>query len=887
MIKKYMLFAFITMLSFINIAQTGPIVVKNSLTNQGAFINPSFEFTTEFDTEKDSNNANNTVRGVLIKGLNYSKAENANKETKFFGWYGVPNNIPAGEKRPAVILVHGGGGNAYTQWVDKWTDKGYIAIAIGLEGYEPLKLTNRQAGTEHTTIANFGGPSRTNVFFSDTNEALEDQWFYHAVADVILANNLLRDASFSTQIDTDNIGITGISWGGIITNVVTGIDDRFKFAVPVYGCGYLFKSPIYAAQLDVLSATDKQFYLDNWEPSLYIPLQTQFTLFINGTNDKQFVMNIFTDTYAASTNEKFLRIKKEMPHGHGPGRAPEEIYDFADYVTSFKPAAVKPLTFTSETIKDNNEIDYQFEFNGSVDEAVLYYATDTLQWKQDEYTWIAENATFNKTGINGTITAKVPDNAQVYFVNVKNTATNKLYSSSMKYIFKDYDWYNYQTETFDTEITNIFGGTLEENATNPKTNGINNSTKVGKITKASGVNSQIIFNLNVPINDLSNFKQKLQIYADVNDISTLTNKNIRVYLINKTVGFNANSIFKDFTIATGKSWLKASFDFTNTIIPQDVKDAGGLNEMVLMFAPGDINTDGTVYYFDKIRGKIAQPKPVPPVVFYDWFNYGKSTPILDISYVGAVGGTYTPNYTVANDSEVIASNSESGKAVKFTKIAEGHPFAQARYNFEDGALSENKVTFKLRALLLPETIREINIMRKSSTGILFALRNEVGEKPTGVPVQLNANQVFFSQFNIWEDLEIVFESENLKYYDRLSIIVTSNQTSPLDENGNKLTEEDMTYYFDYLSATIQAKVLSLDENIKPIERVKLFSNPVNSTLKLSKTILQANVYNIRGQKISSFKNNNSFDVSKHKTGIYFVKITLENGQRQTLKFLKN
>lgn len=71
---------------------------KNSLTNQGAFINPSFEFTTEFDTEKDSNNANNTVRGVLIKGLNYSKAENTNKETKFFGWYGVPNNIPAGEK---------------------------------------------------------------------------------------------------------------------------------------------------------------------------------------------------------------------------------------------------------------------------------------------------------------------------------------------------------------------------------------------------------------------------------------------------------------------------------------------------------------------------------------------------------------------------------------------------------------------------------------------------------------------------------------------------------------------------------------------------------------------------------------------------------------------
>ena len=885
--QKKIFFSFIALLSLVSIAQTGPTFVKNSLTNQGAFVNPTFEFTTEFDDEKDSNNPNSTVRGVLISGLNYSKADNAAKETKFFAWYGVPNNIPLGEKRPAVILVHGGGGNAYTQWVDKWTEKGYIAIALGLEGYEPLKLTNRQAGAEHTTITNFGGPSRTNVFFADTNEPLEDQWFYHAVADVILVNNLLRDANFSTQIDTNNIGITGISWGGIITNVVTGIDDRFKFAVPVYGCGYLFESPIYSTQLNILSETEKQFYLDNWEPLLYIPLQKQPTLFVNGTNDKQFVMNIFTDTYVASPNEKYLRIEKEMPHGHSPGWTPQEIYDFADYVTNFKPTAVKPLTFTNKTINDNNEIDYKFEFNETVDEAVLYFATDTLQWREDDYTWIAKSTTFNKTGINGTVTAQVPNDAQVYFVNVKNTATNKIYSSEMKYIFKDYDWYNYENETFDTEITNTFGGTLEENVTNPETNGINTSAKVGKITKASGVNSQIRFNLNVPINNLSNFKQKLQIYADVDDISTLTSQNIRVYLINKTVGFNANSIFKDFTITTGKSWLEASFDFTDIEIPADISAEGGINEMVLMFAPGDINTNGTVYYFDKIRGIIAQPKPAPLVVFYDWFNYGKPSPILDISYAGAVGATYTPNYIVSNDSEVIASNSESGKAVKFTKIAEAHPFAQARYNFEDGALSENKVTFKLRALLLPETIREINILSKSSTGILFALRNEVGEKPTGVPVQLNANQVFFSQFNIWEDLEIVFESENLKYYDRLSIIVTSSQTSPLDQNGNKLTEEDMTYYFESLSATTQSKVLSVDENMKQIDKIKLFSNPVNSILKLSKIISQGNVYNIRGQKISSFKNNNSFDVSNYKTGVYFLNITLENGQKQTLKFLKN
>ena len=33
----------------------------------------------------------------------------------------------------------------------------------------------------------------------------------------------------------------------------------------------------------------------------------------------------------------------------------------------------------------------------------------------------------------------------------------------MKYIFKDYDWYNYENETFDTEITNTFGKDVYKN----------------------------------------------------------------------------------------------------------------------------------------------------------------------------------------------------------------------------------------------------------------------------------------------------------------------------------------------------------------------------------------------------------------------------------------
>src|SRR5262249_55644912 len=38
------------------------------------------------------------------------------------------------------------------------------------------------------------------------------------------------------EVDPDRIGVTGISWGGYLTGLVAGLDDRLKAAVPVYGC---------------------------------------------------------------------------------------------------------------------------------------------------------------------------------------------------------------------------------------------------------------------------------------------------------------------------------------------------------------------------------------------------------------------------------------------------------------------------------------------------------------------------------------------------------------------------------------------------------------------------------------------------------------------------
>ncbi len=54
-------------------------------------------------------------------------------------------------------------------------------------------------------------------------------WMYHAVGQTILAANALRADS---RVAADKVGVTGISWGGVISSITIGWDNRFAFAVP-------------------------------------------------------------------------------------------------------------------------------------------------------------------------------------------------------------------------------------------------------------------------------------------------------------------------------------------------------------------------------------------------------------------------------------------------------------------------------------------------------------------------------------------------------------------------------------------------------------------------------------------------------------------------------
>ncbi|HEV7404400.1 MAG TPA: acetylxylan esterase, partial [Chthoniobacteraceae bacterium] len=206
-----------------------------------------------------------------MEALFYETLPWEGKPTRSFAYLGLPAHA-AGEKVPAMVLVHGGGGTAFPAWVRLWTSRGYAAIAMDTCGALPTTENGKHPRHE------FGGPAGWGGW-DQTDKAPEDQWTYHAVADVLLAHSLLRARP---EVDPARIGLTGISWGGYLTCIVAGVDDRFRFAAPVYGCGFLGDNSAWLGQFQKLGADGAKLWLQRWDPSVYLPHAKMPMLWVTG-----------------------------------------------------------------------------------------------------------------------------------------------------------------------------------------------------------------------------------------------------------------------------------------------------------------------------------------------------------------------------------------------------------------------------------------------------------------------------------------------------------------------------------------------------------------------------------------------------------------------------
>ena len=331
----------------------------------------------------------------LVRPVHYSGEPYQGKPTRIFAWYAQPAG--AGPF-PGVVLVHGGGGKAFREWAQHWAERGYAALAMDLAGQGPDgRLPD-------------GGPDQSDEskFRAFEADGAGDMWSYHAVAAVIRGHSLL---AAQPSVDATRIGITGISWGGYLTCIVAGLDDRLQAAVPVYGCGFLADNSVWTQpRFEPMSVELRERWLTHFDPSSYLRQVRCPILFLNGTNDFAYPLDSYRKSYElVQPPLRTLSVIPRLPHGH--------IWTFPE-VDLFMDSCLrggKPLAKVGPLQQTGDMVHASLESTVEIKDAQLHYTTDAGPWQKREW-----KATAAKLG-GDTVSAQLPAEATAWYLAVRDT----------------------------------------------------------------------------------------------------------------------------------------------------------------------------------------------------------------------------------------------------------------------------------------------------------------------------------------------------------------------------------------------------------------------------------------------------------------------------------
>jgi dienelactone hydrolase len=335
-----------------------------------------------------------------VHGLMYAGEKYRGNTTRVFAYYASPKTLGQNVDNnvPGIVLVHGGGGTAFANWAMLWAKRGYAAVAMDLAG----------CGEERKRLSD-GGPNQSHTEkFSTIDEPLENQWAYHAVANVVRGHSLLRSLD---GVDVDRTALTGISWGGYLTCIVAGLDDRFKVAMPVYGCGFLRENSVWkSGEFGKMTMLQSDKWHRLWDPSSYIGYAKMPLMFLNGTNDFAYPMDSYAKTCALVRSKKNYSIQLNMKHGH--------IFDFPEFFIFVDQYILNgtPMPEVARPVVKKNKVSALVKSETKLIEAKLYYTSDPHEQNRTRM-WKTVDLALNGNLIHGDAP---PNNVKVWYVAVRD-----------------------------------------------------------------------------------------------------------------------------------------------------------------------------------------------------------------------------------------------------------------------------------------------------------------------------------------------------------------------------------------------------------------------------------------------------------------------------------
>lgn len=366
-----------------------------------------------------------------IRSLMFESEPYQGKVTETFGFYASPETLSQSQagsqtksnqrnsnrRFPAVVLLHGGGGTAFAEWVNLWAQRGYAALAIDLGGDQPsapsfdpdtgaLQAVTNKREIRRTRLGNGGPADDHTAKFDNVGGDRTDDWQYHAVANAMRAHSLLR--SFA-EVDSKRTAVTGISWGGYLTCLVASVDERFEAAIPVYGCGFLYDGEsVQRPLIDRLADVQRAEWIRLYDPSSWLSDCQTPIMFVNGTKDIHYPLPSYARSYQLVGGPLQLQIDPGMGHSHQRGWSPKEIFYFVDQHLQGK----DPLPHLDSIELRDSRVSSKWTATIPIGRADLHYTLDDGQYSKR--TWHALPAEIQRT----TVSADLPEGATAWLLMV-------------------------------------------------------------------------------------------------------------------------------------------------------------------------------------------------------------------------------------------------------------------------------------------------------------------------------------------------------------------------------------------------------------------------------------------------------------------------------------
>jgi len=192
---------------------------------------------------------------------------------------------------------------------------------------------------------------------------------------------------------------------------VIGIDDRFAFAIPTYGCGGLADVPNQYGK----ALSNNQLYREVWDPMVRMTNAKMPILWLSWTGDKHFPLDSLSNCYRAAPGPRMVALLPKMGHSHQAGWNPQDSYAFAETVVR----TGKPWCWQTAVHVEDNIVTVQFSTSRPIDEAVL---TTTLDTGFTGFRTWSESAAATLTTNDGAVIAKatLPTDTTAWFINLRS-----------------------------------------------------------------------------------------------------------------------------------------------------------------------------------------------------------------------------------------------------------------------------------------------------------------------------------------------------------------------------------------------------------------------------------------------------------------------------------